>query len=533
MKSASPHSAVRKAGPAIHPVAATASSDEATPRANAVGTVLCLVGLGITGITFSGSSANDMASYAAIGVGLSLLISAVADARTGWQNLARVDLMAVFALYFLTFVEYLFKQEGLLTFGTKVTQNGITVCLLGFAGLVVGRHFVSARRHPFAELCRRPAPSAVLYFIFWSSFVLGFFYMLLSVKFDFYKLIDNFLEPRFAQPWSRGRLGGWKEMMVEIAAVVNLVPPLGGIMLARRHDHSRVNVFLVGAAVLFTFFYGFTTGTRNLFAGFLVTFLIGYCLGADLRRQRRELIAIGVTIVMVLFVSTKLMLDFRTIGLKEYVKQGYYSQWDRITKEESFSVDNNLNAICGIVSYFPKSHKYLGWEVPYISLIHPIPRALWAKKPEGMSVSVEEILGAQGWTISTTFLGEAYMMGGPLAVFGMSSVLAALFSWWNLLASRRNSEFGMLIYASGFAAAVISMRSMQWLSTTILPTIGGVVAGHLLLKGGAKVVAKIRDRSRGPASFGQHTPARRPNGTDLKQPRKIIAAPRNERSLGR
>src|SRR5207302_4074446 len=105
-------------------------------------------------------------------------------------------------------------------------------------------------------------------------------------------------------------------LLVEVAAVVNLIPPLGGILIARRKQHSKIAVALVALGVLFTFFQGFSSGTRNLFAAYLVTFLIGYCLAADWTRQRRELFGITVGLVAALFVSTKLMLDFRGIGLK-------------------------------------------------------------------------------------------------------------------------------------------------------------------------------------------------------------------------
>ena len=59
---------------------------------------------------------------------------------------------------------------------------------------------------------------------------------------------------------------------------IYLIPPLAGIIIARRARYSLFNLALIAFGLLFTLFYGFTSGTRNVFASYLVTFLIGYAL---------------------------------------------------------------------------------------------------------------------------------------------------------------------------------------------------------------------------------------------------------------
>jgi len=73
------------------------------------------------------------------------------------------------------------------------------------------------------------------------------------------------------------------------------------------------------------------------------------------------------------------------------------------------------------------------------------------------------------------------MMHGYVAVFLMSVFFGACCAWWNLLASPKNSEFGILVYASGFFSAVITMRSMNWCSTALLPSLAGLVLGYVFL----------------------------------------------------
>ena len=52
-----------------------------------------------------------------------------------------------------------------------------------------------------------------------------------------------------------------------------------------------------------------------------------------------------------------------------------------------------------------------------------------------------------------------------------------LTGWWNFLASSKNSELGILIYASGFFATVISMRSLFVFTTALLPTVAALIIG--------------------------------------------------------
>ncbi len=104
-----------------------------------------------------------------------------------------------------------------------------------------------------------------------------------------------------------------------------LVPPLGGILIARRRQHRWFQTFFVALGVLFTLFYGFSSGTRNIFASYLVTFLIGYSFAAN-RRQTKEIVVLAALCMVAMVAATKLMLDFRDVGLQEYIRGKYYEQ---------------------------------------------------------------------------------------------------------------------------------------------------------------------------------------------------------------
>ena len=112
--------------------------------------------------------------------------------------------------------------------------------------------------------------------------------------------------------------------------------------------------------------------------------------------------------------------------------------------------------------------------------MRPIPRALWPDKPEGLSTGIEEALDAEGFTIATTYIGEAYMAFGILGVIAASLGFGALAGWWNRLGGYSSAAaLTSVLYASGFFALAISMRSLLTFTTAALPTLALLVIVRL------------------------------------------------------
>lgn len=456
-------------------------------RAVPAGTVAALIGLAITAAVMFGKLPSAIAKSAALGVAFSLALSVAYDFRKGVRNLIRADLMALAALYFLTFFEFLFPQplfDQILI--VESTRTAIHTVLIGFAGILIGRHLWHPKRAPLERMRTAEMPPVWFVTIFWLCFAIGYFHMIYSAKFDVSEMLYYFLEPRFSQPWTRGRLGDWSAMLVELGMLLYLLPPLAGIVFARRHRFGKFALTGIAAGTLFTFFYGFTTGTRNIFAAYLVTFLIGFAFASPPERKK-QVVTLTIVISLTLLTATSVMLQFRQIGFRNWWEAAPVRATE--THEQSMFIDYNLYAIGCLVEVFPHRHAYLGWEVPYNALIRPIPRALWKGKPEGLSVTIEDAMEVSGLTIATTFVGEAYMAGGYLAVFVTALFFGALAGWWSYMGSARNSEVGTLIYASGFFAAVISMRSLFVFTTAALPTLASIALGMYL---GAIVIARVR-----------------------------------------
>ena len=461
------------------------------PKPDFNGTLAALAGIAITGLFMTGTLPSTLGRVAAIGTALSLLLSVLMDFRAGPRNLIRADMMAILAFYFLTLFEFLFPQPIFdAMIDVRTTHEALLVVLLGFAGLLIGRHLVHVRRQPFSETLTREVPHFWMILIFWACFLVGYMHMLVAVDFNVKDMVFYFMEPRFSQPWQRGKFGDWKALLVELGLFIYLLPPLAGIMIARRHRYHAVQIFLVCVALAFTAFYGFTSGTRNVFCSYLVTFLIGYAFALTGDRKR-ELVTLCASSAVVMVIATYFMLEFRSVGFTNYI----HNRYDPLEKpERSLFVDYNLYAICKLVEVFPHKKPFLGFEIPYVALIRPIPRAVWKGKPEGLTSSIEDALGVQGLTISASFVGEAFMSGGMLAVLATALFFGMLTGWWNFLASARNSELGILIYASGFFASVISMRSLFVFTTALLPTVAALVIGSLAVKFLAAQAARLAGR---------------------------------------
>jgi hypothetical protein len=456
---------------------------EPAPGPDKVGSVLLIFCCVVTAFMLRGELPSNIVRIGAVGAGLGIGMSGLFDLRQGLRNLVRADFMALLALYFLTLAEFLAPQEKFNSLVAVESARGATLsCLIAFSGLALGRHLITARRQPLATLLTTPVPGAWLLLAFWACVGLSYLHMLLAVGFNPFKMIYYFLEPRFTQPWTRGQLGGWKELLNEFALLLNLVPPIAGIVLARWRKFGWVQVALVILGLSLTLFYGFTSGTRNVFIIYLVTFVIGYAFAIPPGKEFR-LLVLGTLSGTLVLVATTLMLNFRDQGLREYSRTNYQPEVDTF---KEFTIDSNMYAIARLVEFYPRYRGYLGMELPYLAMIRPVPRAIWKDKPVGMSMPVEDVMNVEGLTIATSFVGEAYMIYGNPTVFLASLLFGMLAAWWNDFASSKNSELGILIYASGFFAALITMRSFMVFTTTILPTLVAIVIGHFVTAGLAR-----------------------------------------------
>jgi len=421
----------------------------------------------------TGETPSELARFASLAIGAALGAGLLLEIQKGLKNLFRVDIICLVGLYGLTLVEFLFPQPNFnYSLSPEETRKGLFLVTLGFGSFALGRHLLKPKAK--VQMLRLPSLSpGMLLFIALGAFFIGNLYMFASVNFDPFRLFEELTGPRFGRPWGRGRYGDWKALLSELGLLNYIIPPIAGLALARRKEFSRTALGILFLVYLFLLFIAFTSGTRYNLAVHLGTFAIAHIF--TLQRLRFWYVtALSVTILGIFLFGAYHMLEFRRVGLVQYLKSGTYASEQ--TRDTLF-IDYNLHSLSLLADRFPGEYHYLGWEVPLWALIKPIPRALWSGKPKGLSIDIEQALGDEQRTVAATFIGEAYMGAGHAGIVIAGLLFGIMASWWNRLATGAQSTLGLLTYATGFFGGIICMRSLFWLTTAILPTLALIVFG--------------------------------------------------------
>lgn len=385
------------------------------------------------------------------------------EGQGGLRFLIRADLFMLLVLFLLTFLEFLFPQATLVAEMTlEGAQTAVSAAAVGFAGITLGRHAFKMRQPPPDTQAVNLTPGQMIG-LFFVCFFFGFLHIFLSVNFDIGEAIYQMSRPRFSQPWTRARLGGFAALMNELELLIYLLPPLAGAVFAQARKYNMFHKAIVVTILAFVFYYGLSGGTRNIFMTYVITFAASYTLFQP-RLTLLRVVRVAVPTMAVSWFALYYLPELRTVGITEF------SQAAERTK--AVYVDLNMVNVANITGVFPRMAPFLGFEVPYITFIRPIPRALWPSKPEGLSFSIEEALGVgDNLTLSATFIGEFWMAGGFLAIGIASLLIGVVASAWNRVGMFATTNLQLIYFASGFFAAGICMRSFMSVAPTLLPTL--------------------------------------------------------------
>jgi oligosaccharide repeat unit polymerase len=445
------------------------------PRNSEAPTLIMMLGMAVTWLTLPSNDAESIFETAAIGVGIALLSATAMEAFSGVRALIRTDNLMLWVLYGLTFLEFLFPQPDVnMAVSVEAATRGTGAVLLGFLGIVVGRHLISKRANSNVPLDFAPRQ---LFALFILAFVIGYLHIFIAVNFDPVEMIKQMSWPRFTQSWSRGKYGDLYSLLYELSLLIYILPPAAGLIFARAKQFSMFQKIIVSLILMLTLFYAFAGGTRNILATYVISMFGAYALGRpDLKLKR--LLIVGIPIAGILLFAMTLMLEFRAAG-------GVLAIASEDRQYDTLYIDHNIVAVSNLTGVFPDAVDFLGLEIPYQAIIRPIPRALWPDKPEGLSTAVEEALGvADGvTTVSCTFVGEAYMAFGYIGVLIAGLMFGAGAALWNRIAQHAGSSFFQILYASGFLSASMAMRSILMMVPFMLPTLALWLVGRYWLPG--------------------------------------------------
>jgi oligosaccharide repeat unit polymerase len=445
------------------------------PRNSATPTLIMMLGVTVTWLALPSSDAESIFDTAAIGAGIALISATAVEAFSGVRGLIRTDNLMLWVLYGLTFLEFLFPQPDVnLAVSVDAATRGTGAVLLGFLGIVVGRHLISNRANSNVPLDFRPKQ---LFAVFILAFVIGYLHIFIAVNFDPVEMITQMSWPRFYQSWGRGKYGDLYSLLYELSLLIYILPPVGGLIFARAKQFSIFAKIIVSLVLSLTFFSGFASGTRNILGTYVISMFGAYALSRP-DFKLKQLVIIGIPIAGILLFASTLMLEFRAAG-------GVLAIGSEDSHYNTLFIDHNMVNLSNLTRVFPDTVDFLGLEIPYQTIIRPIPRALWPDKPEGLSTGIEQALGVTdgSYTISCTFVGEAYMAFGYIGVLIAGLMLGAGAALWNRIAYHAGSSFYQILYASGFLSASMAMRSVLAIVPFMLPTLALWLIGRYWLKG--------------------------------------------------
>jgi hypothetical protein len=428
-----------------------------------------------------------------------MALSLMLEARGGIRSLLRADLIAMAALYFLLYFEFLFPQTHFdtLVLPQEAGEAG-RLTQVGLAAMVIGRH-VALPCGWLARSARISLGPGHYLALFWVAFLLSHLPMWVAVGFDIRALWEELLGPRFGRSWGRGRYGDMGTLFHELQLFGYIVPPVAGWILASRRRYRAATLWLMGICLTFHLTVAFCSGTRNVLAIHFATLWAGYVLSVP--RVRPVAMALGSTVLVAIFLTLSVvMLQFREHGLREWLtltlnspgwmQSAFFGAAEASEERSGFLVDYNLWRLAQMQSAFPEVHPHLGWNVIFVALTKPVPRALWLEKPRGLKVELESVIGAEGYTIACTWIGEAHVAGGALWV-GVVGIGIGLFCrLWNTLASNRTG-FALILFASGVYAVLMLMRSLMFFTTALLPCLALLLMGTAFRAMGFPSTTKI------------------------------------------
>ena len=226
---------------------------------------MILCGLAITIAALPAGTATNIFSTAAVCVGLALGVGTALEGMSDIRALIRVDILILWVLYALTFFEFLFQQPDVdAIVSPAAATSGTYAVLLGFAGLVIGRHLIPIRERSARAVSYVNTRPTDIFLLFVLAALVGYLHILLAVNFNPIEMLRQMELPRFAQSWSRGKYGDAYSLLYELGMLISLIPPIAGLIYARGKEFGIVQKLIVTAVLALTFWYGFLSGTRSV-----------------------------------------------------------------------------------------------------------------------------------------------------------------------------------------------------------------------------------------------------------------------------
>lgn len=241
-------------------------------------------------------------------------------------------------------------------------------------------------------------------------FCLGMFKFAYATGFDPLSMVANLGVGRWEAAWQRGQAGGWDAILDHLSYFGYLLPSLA-VLLGRRAGWLKARTVITAIlAAVFMLFVAQGGGRRT------VGVMVGMALILWMLLQRRfgvrGVLVVGSAAVVVL-AGMQAMLAHRNVGFSSYAEQSTLAGGQ---EARFLHVDDNFLRTAQVISLVPHSYPHTGLQHLIYILVRPVPRVLWPGKPMDPGFDLASALGLTGVSLSSSVVGEGYLMGGLLAV---------------------------------------------------------------------------------------------------------------------
>lgn len=370
-----------------------------------------------------------------------------------FQTILRAEHLLVLAPIYWLLLDLLQGAYNLV----QVNKSGIEGAFIAI-GLFVSGIWLSALIRPWqvpnsinkaAKHTLNPHTIFRLILIF---FCLGIFKFAYPSGFNPILMIYYLGQNRWSAPWSRGALGGWDAFLDHMSYFGYLLPTLTVLLALRSRwlDYRVIISSLFSLAIAVFLAQG---GNRRIIGVIFGSAIICWILEQK-KINIRSLIILILSIV-VLLLSMQYLLEYRNVGFATFL--------DGNQKEIQYKhlhVDDNFLRLAQIIDLIPKYHPFVYEKQIIFTLIRPIPRVFWPTKPLDPGFNLTEALGFQGFSLSTSVIGEWYLSFGWLGVLFGGWIYGRLAGISSRLLVCHSQSAGTIVYSLSAMTLFAGIRSM-------------------------------------------------------------------------
>lgn len=434
--------------PAAPKSLALESPEQRTIRVVAALVSICIFGgLAISLVPDNPQPAGELA-LPGIFMAVGLLLVPMVYAYKGQERVFRAEHILCFGLVYWLLLDVIQSAYDV-DLSLEATQQVFLAMILMAVGIWLGAAF-GPRRLPqrIFNMLEKPLHSEHLYQAGLLCFALGMLTFLIATNFDIFEAASYIGSPRWSAPWGRGDLGGLDAFQDHLQYFGYVVPAIAVAYGERRGWIRMSTLILLACAVVMVLFLSQSGGRR----------IVGVTVGSAIlcwTLMQRELSLTTITVLLggsaALLIALQFMLEYRA--------EGWFVESERSYRH--LHVDDNFLRLGQVIELVPAEHPYIYLQQLFFIAIRPIPRLFWEGKPIDPGFNLPELIGNTGASLSTSMLGEWYLVWGMPTVFLGGIAMGVLCALVNLIVARCQHGDNAVVAAVSLMVIFASMRSLQ------------------------------------------------------------------------